>query len=169
MIKMYSGLKGIGVFLFFIAGIVFIGLVFFWGVAKAAELVLPFLGIVSAILILLFLCFVLPLSFIKKYRPHLCRYSILMSNVLGVTTWMMSFLFVIRVLGFWGILFSFLFKFLAPMALLGAGFKGSWDIAGQLSLLIVFTYAMRFYSRRLSVLDTKIHQKARIIDVEVVR
>ncbi len=168
MIKIYSGFKGFTVVLFFIAGVALLALVFFWGVGKAAELLLPLLSIVSAILIIVFLCGILPLSLFKKLRPDLCRYSILMSHVLGVTAWMMSFLFVLTTLGFWGIVFSFLFQFLAPLALIGAALKGSWDIVGKLSLLIFFTYGMRFYSRWLSQLGPKIHQKGDIIDVEVV-
>jgi len=168
MIKIYSGLKGFTVFLFFIAGLILLLLVFFWGVTKAAECLLPLLGIVSGILIIVFLCGVLPLSFFKKLRPYLCRCSLLMSNVLGVTTWMMAFLFVITVLGFWGILFSLLFQFLAPIALMGAMLKGSWGIMGKLSLLIIFTYGMRFYSYWLSALDSKVHKKGDIIDVELI-
>lgn len=168
MVKIYTGFKGFTVFLFFIAGIILLSLVFFWGVTKAAELLLPLLSIVSAILIIVFVCCVLPLSYFKKLRPYLCRCSFLMSNVLGVATWMLSFIFVLTTLGFWGIFFSFLFQFLAPMALVGAMLKGSWDTVGKLSLWITFTYGMRFYSRWLSTLIPKTHQRGDIIDVEVV-
>ncbi|MEI7998522.1 MAG: hypothetical protein WCH62_03340 [Candidatus Omnitrophota bacterium] len=168
MIKVFSGFKGLSVVLFFIAGIVLLASLFFWGVTKAAELLLPFLSTVSGVLIVVFLCCLLPLTFIKNLRPSLSRYSILMSNVLGVTTWMMSFLFVMSSLGFWGIFFSFLLQFLAPIALLGAMLKGSWETVAKLSLWISFTYGMRFYSRWLSSLDSKMYKKGQVIDVEAV-
>jgi hypothetical protein len=80
---------------------------------------------------------------------------------------MMSFLFVVTSLGFWGIFFSFLFQLLAPIALIGAILKGAWDIAGNLTLWITFTYVMRFYSYWLAALDTQAPKKGRIIDVEI--
>jgi len=167
MIKIYGGLKGFTVLLFFFAGIVLLSLVFFWGITKAAELLLPLLAGASGILVIVFLCGVLPLSGVKNLRPYLCHYSMLMSKVLSVSTWMMSFLFVVKTLGFWGIFFSFLFQFLAPLALIAAILKGSWNIAGNLILWITFTYVMRVYSYWLAALDTQPPKKGRIIDVEI--
>ncbi len=168
MIKVYGGLKGLAVFLFFVAGLIFILLVFIWGVTKAAGLLLPILSVISAILIVVFLGCVLPLSFVKKLRPGLIRYCILMSNVLGLTSWMMSFFFVMTTLGFWGILFSCFVQYLALIAFIGAVLKGSWNIAGKLFLWVTFTYGMRFYGRWLGALGSKDHKKTRIIDLEAI-
>ena len=73
MIKTYSGLKGLTVLLFFVAGIILLASLFFWGVTKAAELLLPFLSIVSYVLIILFCVVVLPLSLVKKMRLDLAN------------------------------------------------------------------------------------------------
>ena len=80
----------------------------------------------------------------------------------------MSFLFIIKTFGFWGICLAFLFQFLAPLAIGGAIFKGSWDIAGHLLLWTSFTYGMKFYSQRLSNLNSPNQQKGDIIDVDAV-
>ena len=154
MIKLYTGIKGFAVFLFFIAGVALFLSIFFWGFTKAIQLLLPLLIVLSYLLIIVFLLGILPATFFKDLRPSLCVYSVLMSHALGVATWMMSFFYVIKAFGFWGIFFAFLFQFLAPLALVGAMLKGSWHIAGHLSLWISFTYAMRFYSQWLLNLNS---------------
>jgi hypothetical protein len=80
----------------------------------------------------------------------------------------MSFFYVIKAFGFWGIFFAFLFQFLAPLALVGAMLKGSWHIAGYLSLWIGFTYAMRLYSQWLLNLESRDRKKGDIIDVDAI-
>ena len=71
---------------------------------------------------------------------------------------------------FWvgGIFLAFLFQFLAPIAIAGAMLKGSWHIAGHLSLWIGFTYGMRFYSQWLLNLNPRHQEKGDIIDVDAV-
>ena len=81
---------------------------------------------------------------------------------------MMSFFYVIKVFGLWGVFFAFLFQFLAPLALVGAMLKGSWHIAGHLSVWIIFTYVMRFYSQWLLNLNPKGREKRDIIDVDAI-
>ena len=138
------------------------------GITKAAELFLPLLIVLSYLLIIVFLLVFLPATFFKDLRPSLSVYSVLMSHVLGVATWMMSFFFIIKAFGFWGIFFAFLFQFLAPLAIVGAMLKGSWHIAGHLSLWISFSYGMRFYSQWLSNPNFRRQQKGNIIDVDAV-
>ncbi len=168
MIKVYTGLKGFAGPLFFIAGVVLFLSIFFFGVAKAIELLLPFLIVVSYLLIIVFLLGILLATFLKDLRPTLCVTSMVMSHALGVATWMMSFFFVIKAFGFWGVFFAFLFQFLAPIALIGAMLKGSWHIAGHLSLWISFTYVMRFYSQWLLNLNSRDREKGDIIDVDAI-
>ncbi len=168
MIKVYTGLKGSMILLFFIAGVVLFLSIFFWGITKAIELLLPMLIVVSYLLIIIFLLGILPATFLKNLRPSLCVYSMLMSHVLGVATWMMSFFFVIKAFGFLGIFLALLFQFLAPIALIGAILKGSWHMAGHLLLWISFTYGMRFYSQWLLNLNSRSHEKKDIIDVEAI-
>ena len=156
------------IFLFFIAGVILFLSIFFYGVAKAAQLLLPLLIVLSYLLIIIFLLGILPATFFKDLRPTLCVTSMLMSHALGVATWMMSFLFVIQAFGFLGIFLALLFQFLAPIALGGAMLKGSWAIAGHLSLWISFTYGMRFYSQWLLNLNSRNQKKGDIIDVDAI-
>jgi len=168
MIKVYTGLKGFAVSLLFIAGAIFFLSIFFWGTAKVIELILPLLIVVSYLLIIVFLLGFLPATFFKELRPSLCVYSAMMAHALGVATWVMSFFYVMKVFGLWGVFFAFLFQFLAPIALIGAILKGSWHIAGHLSLWISFTYGIRYYSQWLSSLDSREHKSGDIIDVDAI-
>jgi hypothetical protein len=168
MIKVYTGLKGFAFPLFLIAGVVLFLSIFFWGFTKAIELLLPLLIVISYLLIIIFLLGFLPATFIKDLRPLLSVYSVLMSHVLGVATWMMSFFFVIKTFGFIGIFLAFLFQFLAPIALVGAMLTGSWHIAGHLILWMSFSYGMRFYSQWLLNLNTREQKKGDIIDVDAI-
>jgi len=168
MIKVYSGLKGLTVFLFFIAGVVLVISIFIWGLAKAAELMLPFLIVLSYLLIAVFLLVILPATFFKDLRRSLAMYCMTMSKALGVAAWMMSFFFIVKNLGFWGILFAFLFQLLAPLAIAGAVLKGAWEVAGHLLLWISFSYTMRFYSQWLLSSDGGPTQKGDVIDIEAI-
>jgi hypothetical protein len=168
MIKIYTGLKNNMPLLFFIAGVIIFLSIFFWGIAKAVQLLLPLLIILSYLVIIVFLLGILPATFFKDLRPTLCAYSMLMSHALAAATWMMSFFFVIKAFGFLGVFLAFLFQFLAPIALAGALLKGSWHIAGHLALWITFTYAMRFYSQWSSNLNLGTQGKKDIIDVDIV-
>jgi len=168
MIKIYTGLKGNLIFLFFIGGLLLFLSIFFLGIAKAIQLLLPLLIVVSYALIIVFLLIILPATFFKNLRPNLCVYSMLTSQLLGVATWMMSFFFVIKAFGFLGIFLALLFQFLAPIALIGAILKGSWHIAGHLTIWISFTNAMRFYSLWLLNLSSRDQNKGDIIDVDAI-
>jgi len=168
MIKIYTGLKGNLIFLFFIAGLILFLSIFFYGVTKAIQLLLPLLIVLSYLLIIVFLLVILPATFLKNLRPSLCVYSMLMSHALGVSTWMVSFFFVIKSFGVGGIFLALLFQFLAPIALVGAMLKGSWAIAGHLTLWISFTYGMRFYSQWLLNLNPRNQGKRDIIDVDAI-
>lgn len=168
MIKVYTGLKGYMISLILIAGGMLFLSILFWGFTKVVELFLPLLIVVSYLLIIVFLFGFLPATFIKDLRPSLCVYSVMMSHALGFATWMMSFFFVMKIFGFWGIFFAFFLQFLAPIALVGAMLKGAWHIAGHLILWIGFTYGMRFYSQWLLSLNTREHKKGDIIDIDAI-
>jgi hypothetical protein len=92
----------------------------------------------------------------------------LMSQILGVSTWMMSFFFVIKVFGFGAVILAFLFQLLAPIALIAAILKASWPIVVHLSLWISFTYGMRFYGQWLLKLNPRNQKKSDIIDVDAI-
>ena len=168
MIKVHTELKGFANPLFFMVGVILFLSIFFWGITEVIELCLPLLIVVSYLLIIVFLFGLLPATYFKDLRPSLCFYSVLMSHALGVATWMMSFFFVIKAFGFLGIFLALLFQFLAPIALIGAILKGSWHIAGHLTIWISFTNAMRFYSLWLLNLSSRDQNKGDIIDVDAI-
>jgi hypothetical protein len=167
MFKVYSGLKGFTVFLIFMAGMVMIGSVFFWGFTKAVELILPLLVVVAYFFIIVFVLGFLPAALIKHLRPALALYSVLMSHVLGVAAWTMSFLFVVKAFGYWAIFFALLFQFLAPVAIIGALYKGAWYIAVHLVIWTGFSFGMKSYSQWLMNLAPRRQTKGDIIDVDV--
>ncbi len=166
MIKVYTGLKGNLIVFFFIAGIILFLSIFFWGVEKAVQLLLPLLIVLSYVLIAIFVLGILPATFFKDLRPALAVYSVLISHALGVVTWMVSFFFVIKTFGLGGIFLALLFQFLAPIAIAGAILKGSWPMAGHLSVWICFTYGMRYYSQWVVNLNPRNQEKRDIIDIE---
>jgi len=118
------------------------------------------------LMILIFILGVLPSTLFTDLRPSLSAYSVLMSQALGVATWMMSFLYIVKVFGFFGIFFAFLFQFLSPLAIVTALFKGTWHMAGHLLLWIGFTYWMREYSQWVLNLSPRGQKKGDIIDVD---
>jgi hypothetical protein len=130
---------------FIIAGLIMGFFVIVWGIAAASTLLLPVLTVASGLIILGFVLVVLPLSLFKHLRPRLALTSIIMSHVLGATTWMLSFLYVTQILGTIGILLAFMFQFLAPMALIALLGKGDWQATAALGLWIIFTYGIRYY------------------------
>jgi len=168
MIKIYTGLKGFGVTLLFIGAMFLFFSIFFWGISKVIELFLPILIVVAYLMIIVFVVGFLPATFLKDLRGHLAMYSLLMSHALGAATWTMSFFYVIKAFGFWGILLALLFQFLAPVALVGAALKGSWHIALHLSAWIFFAYGMKYYSEQVLKLNAPVQEKRDIIDVDAI-
>jgi hypothetical protein len=168
MIKVYTGFRGLAFFLFFVAAVVLIGSVFFWGFTKAIGLLLPFLVFLSYLLIAVFVIVFLPATLIKTLRPLLAVYAFWMSTALNVLTWMVCFFFVVKAFGFLGILLSFLFQLLAPVALIGAVFKGLWPVAANLVVWISFAYGMKFYSRRLLEQVSSRRPRGNVIDVDAI-
>jgi hypothetical protein len=166
MIRVYNGPGAGMVFFFFLAGLILFVSIFTWGMATAIQLLLPLLIVLSYALIVVFVLGILPASLFKDLRPSLISTSMLISYALGATTWMVSFFLVIKAFGFLGMFLAFLFQFLAPIALAGALLNGSWSIAAHLSLWILFTFAMRFYSQWLSGLNARPQKKGDVIDVE---
>ena len=168
MIKVYTGKKSVSVLFLFLAGAVLFLSVFFWGITKVIGLFLPYLIVLSYLMIIVFSFGFLPASIFKDLRPSICMYSVMMSHALGFSTWMLSFFFIIKALGFWWIIFALLFQFLPPIALVVAMLKGSWHIAGHLSLWISFIYGMRIYSQWLLSLNSPDHHQGNVIDVDAI-
>ena len=166
MIKVYTGRQGLLISLLFLAGVVFFISIFFWGITKTIEFFLPFLVVASYLMIMAFLLGFLPATYIKELRPSLCVYSLWMSRALGVTAWLMSFLFIIKGFGALGILVALFLKYLSPIALVVAVFKGSWPIAGHLTVWMGCGYGMKFYSMWLLNLENRYPKRGEVIDVD---
>lgn len=153
-------------FLFTMA-LVFVSAIVFLGIEKVSLVSLPYLVGLGNLIIIIFLLIICPLSLVSKLRPSLVIPTYLISYFLEGCAWLYSLLFVIGHLGFWGILFCFLFQTLTPITLMGAIFKGAWDVVGTLFLWLIFTYLIRIFSTIFSVNFTRpMARKSNIIDVE---
>ena len=168
MIKVYSGIKGLVIVLFLVASLVLMFSIVFWGIAKAAQLLLPLLIILAYLLIAAFLLVIVPASLFKNLRPSMSRYSIFMAQFLSVFTWMTAFFFVIQTFGFAAVFVALLFQFLAPVAILGAIFNHSWNYASHLSVWICFIYVMKWFSQKMLNYNSPKEQNSRIIDVDAI-
>ena len=152
-----------------ILGFGFILAIVFLGIEKVSQFCSPYLVPSARISIAVFLLCIYPLSFINRLRPFLVVPSQFLSYLLGACAWVYSLLFVVNSLGFWGILFCFLFQTLTPITLMGAVFKGSWNVVGTLSLWLIFTYMIRFFSATLIINYTQQTKEDKIIDIEAQR
>jgi hypothetical protein len=151
----------------FVLGIAFILAVIFFGIVKVSQLCTPYLVVLANALIAIFLLVIIPLSFINKLRPILFVPTYFLSYLLGGCTWVYSLLYVVGNLGFWGILFCFFFQTLTPITLMGAIFKGAWDVVGMLLVWFIFTYLIRFFSFTLAIgFSRKKEESSHVIDVE---
>jgi len=168
MIKVYTGLKGFAYSFFFIAGLVLVISILFWGITNVIQLFLPLLIVLSYLLVIVFVFGFLPATLSREMRPTLRVFSAMMSKALAASTWMMSFIFVVKAFGFWGVFFAFSFRLLAPIALAGAMLKASWHVAGHLAVWISFIYGMKLYSQWLLSLDPRRQMNGDIIDVDAV-
>ncbi len=169
MIRVYTGFKGLAFSFFFIAGMVLAAAILVWGLAKAIALLLPLLIVLSYILVLAFVCVLLPSAyFAKQARPRLSVYALWMSQALGAMTWMVSFFFIVSQFGWAGMLLVFLFQLLAPVALAAALLKNAWPTAVHLAIWIGFTYGMRYFGHWLADLSPLKRDKGDIIDVDAI-
>ncbi|MBF0511758.1 MAG: hypothetical protein HQL13_05440 [Candidatus Omnitrophica bacterium] len=168
MIAVYSENKGLMGLLLGIAGTLVLLAAFFWGLTNIIQLFLPLLILFSYLLIVIFVFGILPWTARKGMKPLLALYSLRMSYALGAATWLLSLYIVIKAFGFWGILFIFAFKFLAPIAFAGVLFKGAWYIAAHLLLWMGFTHGMRVYSQWLSQWTPSSPAKDRVIDIDAI-
>jgi hypothetical protein len=132
---------GLGIF----ALLLMLPLVMFWGVAAVSAFLYPLFSILAGISIIAFILFILPLSLIENLRMRLAVISVILSYVCGAAVWMYSFLTLIGFLGWWAVFLVFLFRFLAPLAIISLFVKG--QLVSGLTLItgLVFTYGMRFY------------------------
>lgn len=139
----------------------------FWGAAAVLAFLYPLFSILAGISIIAFILFILPLSLIENLRLRLAIISIMLSYVCGAAVWMYSFLTLIGFLGWWVIFLVFLFRFLAPLAIIGLFIKGQWASGLTILIGLVFTYGMRFYGFWLErFVNREIQKEADFIETE---
>ena len=138
------GLLGIIIIMF---GLALAALVIEGGAWLSAT-IYPWLVDISVISFAISIFILLPLATLKKTRGASGIGLLITSYIFGATLWVWSFLLVYD---FWGPLPLFIGIFLGgigvvPIAMLASMFKGEWGILGQLVLLIIITFGVRFLS-----------------------
>lgn len=119
----------------------------FQGGAWVLEHIFPWLLTVAMYTFLATLFVSLPLSFIRGSRSVAAVALVVASYIFGAVVFAWSFLLVYALLGkgwaFAGLVF---FGFgTIPLALLTTMFKGLWSAFGQLVILLLLTWGIRFY------------------------
>jgi hypothetical protein len=156
-------LLGVGIF----ALLIMLPLAMFWGVAAVSAFLYPLFSILAGISIIAFILFILPLSLIKNLRMRLAIISVILSYICGAAVWMYSFLTLIGFLGWLAIFLVFLFRFLAPLAIVGLFINGQWALGLIILIGLLFTYGMRFYGLWLEGLfNREIRRESEIIDID---
>ena len=154
---------GLGIF----ALLLMLSFAMFWGVAAVSAFLYPLFSILAGISIFAFILFILPLSLIENMRLRLAVISIILSYICGAAVWMYSFLTLIAFLGWWAIFLVFLFRFLAPLAIIGLFIKGQWAAGLTILIGLLFTYGMRFYGFWLEQLyNREVNKDSNLIDAE---
>lgn len=138
------GLLGVAFFI----GIILLALLFIKGGLWLSATLYPWLVLISGITFLISILILLPLGIFKKTRGVSAIGLLIASYVFGATTQVWSFLLAYV---FWGFMGLFIGLFIGgvgvvPIAMLASIFNGEWAIFGQLVLLVVLTFGVRFLS-----------------------
>lgn len=137
------------------------------GVAKVLAFLYPLFSILAGISIIGFILFILPLSLINSLRMRLAIISVILSYICGAAVWIYSFLTLVGFLGWLAVFLVFLFRFLAPLAILALFVNGQWTSGLVLLIGLLFTYGMRFYAFWLEGLFNKnMRRGPEIIDID---
>lgn len=123
-------------------------LVFYWGISRVAELVLPTLYSVTWIVLAVDLLILVPMTFVWKTKVLAGIGLFISSYVIGLTLWLTSALLVWYALGIWWVVGGLLLGGfgVVPIAMIGSVFKGEWQIAIVLVVMIIATYGFRLWA-----------------------
>jgi len=137
-----GGLFGIVIML----GLFLLPLLFIKGGLWLSATIYPWLVSISGITFAISLFILLPLAIFKKTRSASAIGLLIASYIFGATAWVWSFLLAYV---FWGFLGLFIGLFIVgvgvvPIAMLASLFKGEWGIFGQLVLIVIITFGVRF-------------------------
>ncbi len=111
-----------------------------------SELLFPIISILSGGSAIVFLLVVLPLSLFKGLHKYLANISIFLSEIIGLSILMFSFLVIFNYLGWIAVFFAFLFWAIIPIATIGLFIKGQWFSGFSIILGLVLIYIMRLYA-----------------------
>jgi hypothetical protein len=132
----------------FFIGLMLLAVLFIKGGLLLNATLYPWLVLISGITFVISLLILLPLGIFKKTRGVSAIGLLIASYIFGATTWVWSFLLAYV---FWGFMGLFIGLFMGgigvvPIAMLASIFHGEWAVFGQLILLVVFTFGVRFLS-----------------------
>jgi hypothetical protein len=135
------------------AGLVVIGLglmvlmpiLFFKGAVWASEHLLPFLISVGWLAFFIDVLILLPLSLVRRLRPHTGGLIYLSSYLFGLLTWLFGFLVTYSLWGGFAVVGGLMFFGVGVvfMAALATMFKAMWGMLAFVVGLVVVTYASR--------------------------
>lgn len=157
---MNSFIKSIGNIAFGIVGfIAFLSLpaIFFIGLAKTTQYILPWVSTLAWICIALIVCILLPLSLIRKLRVYTGLAIYVGSYAFGL----LLFLFcLLTTWSLWGGLWAFvgLLGFgglIVPFAFIACLMKGFWLGVGLITGLVVLTWGSRFTGLAIAMSEEK--------------
>lgn len=144
-----SGLAGVGgclVGIIFFVGAILITIIIIEGGAWLGEKIFPWLVRIAGLTIAITIFALLPLAIFKKTRGFSGTAIVWASYVIGLTLWFWGFLLTYMLWGVGALIIGLFFfgvgvVFIAVLATL---FNGMWSVLGQLILLLVITFGLRF-------------------------
>lgn len=135
-----------------IIGIFALLFIFIGGGVIVAGKILPWLMLLSTLILGINIFILLPLAVIPPTRPWAGHGFFLSSYIFGLTGWLMG---LILTWGLWGGLAVVIGLFIVgigviPIGMLAALFSGMWIELGLLVLAVVLTFGLRIIGMRLS-------------------
>jgi len=133
---------GVAIFLALLA----LPFLFFAGIARAYEYILPPLISIGWICLGIIIVILLPLSIFKKLRVFTGTTIYILSYAFGLLSFLLSLLTTWFLWGgFWAIAgMAMLGGAVVPFALLASGFKGMWSLFFSIIAVLVVTWGARF-------------------------
>jgi len=150
-----SFLSGIRVYAVGILGflvILFIPVLIIHGGAWLGEKLLPWLNLLSMVMIVICIVLLVPLALIRPTRPLAGLGFFIASYVFGATGWFMGLLLTWSLWGSFAVLIGLLFLGVGvvPMGMLATLLKGMWPELGFLVVAVVLTFGLRILGHNLA-------------------
>jgi hypothetical protein len=148
---MNEKLKNVGSWLIgllcFGAAIVLIGLLI-GGAAWLSDHLLPWFIQASIWSFATLILVLAPLSIIRKCRPFTATTILIISFIFGATVWMEGLLLTLAIWGPIAVVFGLVFMGIGvvAIAILATLFHGMWTNLSELVILVILTFASRFFS-----------------------